>query len=155
MGHTGTLRKDTEFISVHPHIHGAYVTGTVGSDETTRFTPIYMGHTSAFSASSLSEFGSPPYTWGIRGIAHANRVSEFGSPPYTWGILLLWQQFHSANAVHPHIHGAYSSARFGLQSILRFTPIYMGHTPSPYDVTSTYSVHPHIHGAYRNHHVRV
>ena len=132
MGNTSSSSNDYYTFSVHPHIHGEYALTQApqvlraGSPPHTwgirirryrqplpgRFTPTYMGNTSAsiFALPAvavhphihgeyrnpitelLALSGSPPHTWGIRHIRPPWSLfleKYNGSPPHTWGILPL------------------------------------------------------------------
>ena len=91
-----------------------------------RFTPTYMGNTPTKSQDIIF-YSVHPHIHGEYDIWSLGRFSLRGSPPHTWGIQL-------------------SATRICLT--FRFTPTYMGNTPTKSQDIIFYSVHPHIHGEY-------
>ena len=67
-------------------------------------TPIYMGSTSS-SASPSCPARDHPHIHGEHSFGHLLTVTDRGSPPYTWGALFCWSWSARCFWDHPHIHG--------------------------------------------------
>ena len=107
VGHTARLKAGGNFLTVHPHIRGAYILER-------RLQGIYRGsspHTWGIRLYRYLGMVPPPVHPHIRGAYERNsHVSSppYGSSPHTWGI-----------PEHCHV----------VQSQARFIPTYVGHTP--------------------------
>ena len=111
-------------LPVHPHIRGEDKPINRNTKTDKRFTPTYVGKTSA----STGHLPSRPVHPHIRGEDYNCQKLyplECGSPPHTWGRLY--------QVTYPAI-------------CLRFTPTYVGKTQSVLGRVSQVSVHPHIRG---------
>ena len=117
--------------------------------------------------SGIGGGGSSPHTWGIL-IQGSRSSNQFRFIPTYVGHTAGEDQEATADAVHPHIRGAYymvfvlpripggsSPHTWGIRiSIIhsrllsRFIPTYVGHTLLRSSQAPGYSVHPHIRGAY-------
>ena len=146
MGHTTTSPTPWARETVHPHLRGAYC--------------------SAATCSGVLP-GSSPHTWGIHHSHDTLDICPRFIPTYV-GHTKLLAEMTGAQAVHPHIRGAYISSythttissgssphtwgilEIGSQKIFkfRFIPTYVGHTWNPCRRVSARTVHPHIRGAY-------
>ena len=71
----------------HAHIHGEY--------------------TSRLSLGNLNR-GSPPHTWGIRGVLPDDLDNQRITPTYMGNTAIRYDERHS-DEDHPHIHGEYES----------------------------------------------
>ena len=130
VGHTSLPHPWRRGRTVHPHICGAYF---------------------PFCPGGLSVSGSSPHTWGIRPVVTGRNLSIRFIPTYV-GHTIPPETRPRANAVHPHIRGAYNPAvldggfaigssphTWGILQVLqqpcdslRFIPTYVGHTPVPH-----------------------
>ena len=148
VGHTVHCSFAHGFISVHPHLRGAYVKST---------------------REWLEDLGSSPPTWGIRLCFSGSNRDIWFIPTYVGHT--LWRSGRKPNStVHPHLRGAYDSTSGKFTSIsgsspptwgihgvdafgvvlVRFIPTYVGHTLSRLYHPDWFTVHPHLRGAYRN-----
>src|SRR5581483_2335013 len=107
VGNTQSTASMRRIPTVHPHARGEYGPG---------------------SANVSGDFGSPPRTWGIRGMVPGPARSLGGSPPRTWGIRpwhLIWTPLRT---VHPHARGEYFVGGPSSGKTSRFTPTHVGNT---------------------------
>ena len=126
VGHTLDAAKAANVRSVHPHIRGAYMG---------RPAKIYVKN------------GSSPHTWGIRCDAGQTSARSRFIPTYVGHTSCIFVT-HVGAPVHPHIRGAYASARRWGKLSRRFIPTYVGHTSCWYCRIYSNTIHPHIRGAY-------
>ena len=170
MGHTrAELVAQCGTFGSSPHTWGILIRFFLPFLES-RFIPTYVGHTAMALSRASRSYGSSPHTWGIRIIKRINDDIPRFIPTYV-GHTIPPETRPRANAVHPHIRGAYNPAvldggfaigssphTWGILQVLqqpcdslRFIPTYVGHTSSfRYSLYGT-TVHPHIRGAYSIH----
>ena len=148
VGHTKSEYSTSWQLPVHPHLRGAYLTGTL---------------------QKTGGGGSSPHTWGIRPkLIHQGIKFRF-IPTYV-GHTTPRSLIRASNAVHPHLRGAYhrpgqrptvqrgsSPPTWGIQLCAghgiaadRFIPTYVGHTATTSQKSRFVTVHPHLRGAYPN-----
>ena len=167
MGHTrAELVAQCGTFGSSPHTWGILIRFFLPFLES-RFIPTYVGHTAMALSRASRSYGSSPHTWGIRIIKRINDDIPRFIPTYV-GHTIPPETRPRANAVHPHIRGAYNPAVldggfaigssphtwgirvdfFGVAGNARFIPTYVGHTHSSDVYRPFRSVHPHIRGAY-------
>ena len=87
MGNTDPVGHALVRLKDHPHIHGEYLCKFHGA---------------------VRHGGSPPHTWGIRGVLPDDLDNQRITPTYMGNTAIRYDERHS-DEDHPHIHGEYES----------------------------------------------
>ena len=168
VGHMAAEMDGATYISVHPHIRGAYYHPPGAYHRPPLVHPHIRGAYQHPPPAATWQFGSSPHTWGISANHWGATDSGRFIPTYV-GHMAGRAGEPVRYMVHPHIRGAYhkggdlmvvkrgsSPHTWGICNHicnglgqLRFIPTYVGHITSCTRSHRPASVHPHIRGAYR------
>ena len=105
MGNTWSLDRKLLGVTVHPHMHGEYVSVMALAVFGAGSPPHAWGipeHGTIYCGDS----GSPPHAWGIRESLGLNAATERFTPT-CMGNTFNANVIHSITMVHPHMHGEY------------------------------------------------